>query len=48
MKNWEEQNPGYVADEVLLNQWQTMVKEIIGPNDNEKDKEKDMMYIKKH
>lgn len=47
LKKWEEENPLFMSNEDLLNQWQTMVKEIIGPEENEKNKEKDMLYIKK-
>ena len=46
-KKWEEENPLFITDENLLNQWQKMVKEIIGPEQNAKTKEKDMVYIKK-
>ena len=47
LKKWEEENPLFISDENLLNQWQKMVKEIIGPEENAKTKEKDMLYIKK-
>ena len=47
LKKWEEENPQFITDETLLNQWQKMVKEIIGPEENAKTKEKDMFYIKK-
>jgi hypothetical protein len=47
LKNWEEENPLFITNENLLNQWQKMVKEIIGPEENAKTKEKDMFYIKK-
>ena len=47
LKKWEEENPLFLSNEDLLNQWQKMVKEIIGPEANAKTKEKDMFYIKK-
>ena len=47
LKNWEENNPSFLHNEELLNQWQKMVKEIIGPEQTKKSKEKDMFYIKK-
>ena len=47
LKKWEEENPLFLSNETLLNQWQKMVKEIIGPEENAKTKEKDMFYIKK-
>ena len=37
LKTWEDLNPGYLTEENLLTQWQLMVKEIIGPENNEKD-----------
>jgi hypothetical protein len=36
LKTWEDINPGYLTDENLLTQWQLMVKEIIGPENNDK------------
>ena len=47
LKKWEEENPLFITNENLLNQWQKMVKEIIGPEENAKTKEKDIFYIKK-
>ena len=47
LKNWEEENPLFLSNDTLLNQWQKMVKEIIGPEENVKNKEKDIFYIKK-
>ena len=47
LKKWEDLHPNYLSDEKSLNEWQLMVREIIGHGDNEKDKEKNMMNIKK-
>ena len=47
LKKWEEENPLFLSNEELMNQWQKMVKEIIGSEENVKNKEKDMFYIKK-
>ena len=47
LKQWEDLNPDYLLDEKLLNKWQLMVKEIIGPFENKKDQEKNLSIIKK-
>ena len=47
LKQWEDLHPDYLTNEKLLVEWQLMVREIIGHGDNEKDKEKNMMNIKK-
>ena len=47
LKQWEDLNPDYLLDENLLNKWQLMVKEIIGPFENKKDQEKNLSIIKK-
>ena len=47
LKQWEDLHPDYLTNEKLLDEWQLMVREIIGHGDNEKDKEKNMMNIKK-
>tara|TARA_B110000967_G_C18727646_1_gene480963 strand:- start:65 stop:958 length:894 start_codon:yes stop_codon:yes gene_type:complete len=47
LKQWEDLHPTYLTDEKLLDKWQLMVREIIGHGDSEKDKEKNMMNIKK-
>ena len=39
LKKWEEENPLFISDENLLNQWQKMVKEIIVQEENAKTKE---------
>ena len=47
LKEWEVKNPNYLKDNKLLNQWQQLVHEIMGPSDDntrEKDKE---LIIKK-
>jgi uncharacterized protein YneR len=47
LKQWEDLHPNYLTNEKLLDEWQLMVREIIGHGDNEKDKEKNMINIKK-
>lgn len=47
LKQWEDLHSDYLTNEKLLDEWQLMVREIIGHGDNEKDKEKNMMNIKK-
>tara|TARA_B100000795_G_scaffold263687_1_gene243177 strand:+ start:753 stop:1526 length:774 start_codon:yes stop_codon:yes gene_type:complete len=47
LKQWEDLHPNYLTNEKLLNDWQEMVREIIGHGDNEKDKEKNMINVKK-
>ena len=47
LKQWEDLHPDYLSDENLLNKWQLMVKEIIGPFENKKDQEKNLSIIKK-
>jgi len=47
LKQWEDLHPNYLTNEKLLDEWQLMVREIIGHGDNEKDKEKNMVNIKK-
>ena len=47
LKHWEDLHPDYLLDEHLLEQWQLMVKEIIGPEENKKDKDKNLSIIKK-
>jgi uncharacterized protein YneR len=47
LKQWEDLNPGYLTDDALLNKWQLMVKEIIGPEDKKKNIQKNMNIIKK-
>ena len=47
LKKWEDLNPGYLTDDSLLNKWQLMVKEIIGPEDKKKNIQKNMNIIKK-
>lgn len=47
LKQWEDVHPGYLADDNLLNAWQILVREIIGPCDSVKEKENNMICIKK-
>lgn len=47
LKQWEDIHPDYLLDEKLLNEWQLMVKEIIGPFENSADQEKHLSLIKK-
>ena len=47
LKEWEEKNPNYLKDEKLLNQWQELVHEIMGPSeDNNREKDKEMIIKK--
>ena len=47
LKQWEDLHPDYLLNEDLLNKWQIMVKEIIGPFESKKDQEKNLSIIKK-
>ena len=47
LKHWEDLHPEYLLNEHLLEQWQLMVKEIIGPEENKRDKDKNLSIIKK-
>ena len=47
LKHWEDLHPDYLLNEDLLEQWQLMVKEIIGPEENKRDKDKNLSIIKK-
>jgi uncharacterized protein YneR len=47
LKKWEDMHPAYLTNEKLLDEWQLMVREIIGHGENDKDKEKNMISIKK-
>ena len=47
LKQWEDLHPDYLLNEDLLNKWQLMVKEIIGPFESKKDQEKNLSIIKK-
>ncbi len=47
LKEWEEKNPNYLKDNKLLNQWQQLVHEIMGPSDdNTKEKDKELIIKK--
>ena len=47
LKEWEEKNPNYLKNEKLLNQWQQLVHEIMGPSDdNNREKDKEMIIKK--
>ena len=44
LKEWETQNPNYLQDEKLLDQWQKLVHEIMGPaTDPEREKDKELI-----
>ena len=43
---WEKENPNYMKDEQLLHQWQTLIHEIMG-DENESKQKKDNREIKK-
>jgi hypothetical protein len=47
LKQWEDLHPNYLSNEKLLDEWQIMIREIIGHGNNEKDKEKNIINIKK-
>jgi hypothetical protein len=47
LKKWEDKNPLFLSDNDLQNQWQKMVKSILGPVEDSKTMDKDMSFIKK-
>ena len=47
LKKWEEINPNYLENEQLLNEWQTLVHQIMG-DENDEDREKNNQLIKKN
>jgi len=47
LKEWEHQNPNYLKDETLLDQWQQLIHEIMGSsNDLSRDKDKELIIKK--
>jgi len=47
LKKWEDKNPSFLSNNTLQNQWQKMVKSILGPIEDSKTMDKDMSFIKK-